>query len=65
MVMLRANCIIRCVQHPKAERPLARAEFPMGNRYLRVADELDILFMDDAILALFPMHGQPSHPPGG
>jgi transposase len=48
--------------HPPETAKVARAEFPIGNRYLRVADELDILFTDDAILALFPIHGQPSHP---
>jgi transposase len=42
---------------------VARAAFPKGNRYLRVADELETLFTDDAFLALFPTHGQPAHPP--
>jgi transposase len=41
----------------------ARAAFPKGNRYLRVADELDTLFTDDAFLTLFPVHGQPALPP--
>ena len=42
---------------------VARAAFPKGNRYLRVADELQTLFTDDAFLALFPTQGQPAHPP--
>ena len=42
---------------------VARAAFPRGNRYLRVADELEMLFHDDAFVALFPMHGQPALPP--
>jgi transposase len=42
---------------------VARAAFPKGNRYLRVADELDMLFTDEAFLALFPTHGQPAQPP--
>jgi transposase len=42
---------------------VARAAFPKGNRYLRLADELDTLFTDDAFLALFPTHGQPAQPP--
>jgi transposase len=42
---------------------VARAAFPKGNRYLRVADELETLFTDDAFLALFPTHGPPAHPP--
>jgi hypothetical protein len=39
------------------------AAFPKGNRYLRLADELDALFTDDAFRALFPTHGQPAWPP--
>lgn len=42
---------------------VARAAFPRGNRYLRVADELETLFTHDAFLALFPAHGQPVRPP--
>ncbi len=42
---------------------LARAAFPKGNRYLRVADALDMLFTDEAFGALFPTHGQPACPP--
>jgi transposase len=41
---------------------VARAVFLKGNRYLRVADELDTLFTDEAFLALFPTHGQPALP---
>src|ERR671923_675683 len=41
----------------------ARAAFPKGHKYLRVADELDALFTDDAFLALFPTHGQSARPP--
>src|SRR5262245_22656849 len=48
---------------PSETARVARAAFPKGNRYLRVADELDTLFTDDAVLALFPMHGQPARPP--
>jgi transposase len=42
---------------------VARGAFPKGNQYLRVADALETLFTDDALLALFPTHGQPAHPP--
>jgi hypothetical protein len=38
---------------PPETARVARAAFPKGNRYLRVADELDALFTDDAFLALF------------
>jgi transposase len=48
---------------PPETARVARAAFPQGNRYLRVADELDTLFTDDAFQALFPTHGQPAHPP--
>ena len=42
---------------------VARAAFPKGTRYLRVADELDRLDTDEAFGALFPAHGQPACPP--
>jgi transposase len=48
---------------PPETARVARAAFPKGNRYLRLADELDTLFTDDAFLALFPTHGQPALPP--
>ena len=48
---------------PPETARVARAAFPKGNRYLRLADELDTLFTDDAFQALFPTHGQPAWPP--
>ena len=48
---------------PPETARVAHAAFPKGHRYLRVADELERLFTDDAFLALFPMHGQPAQPP--
>jgi transposase len=48
---------------PSETARVARAAFPKGNRYLRVADELETLFTDDAFLALFPPCGQPAQPP--
>jgi transposase len=42
---------------------VARAAFPKGNRYLRAADALDMLFTDEAFMGLFPTHGQPAFPP--
>ncbi len=47
---------------PEAAR-VARAAFPKRHRYLRLPDELDTLFMDDACWALCPKHGQPARPP--
>jgi transposase len=48
---------------PPETARVARAAFPKGHRYLRVADELEMLFHDDAFAALFPTHGQPALPP--
>ena len=48
---------------PPETARVARAAFPKGNRYLRVADALETLFTDDAFLALFPTYGQPAQPP--
>jgi transposase len=48
---------------PPETARVARAAFAKGNRYLRVADELEALFTDDAFLALLPMPGQPAQPP--
>jgi hypothetical protein len=47
---------------PPETARVARAAFPKGHKYLRVADELDALFTDDAFLALFPTYGQPAQP---
>jgi transposase len=48
---------------PPETARIARAAFPKGHRYLRLADELEMLFTDDAFQALFPRHGQPAWPP--
>ena len=48
---------------PPEPARVARAAFPKGTRYLRVADALETLFTDDACVALFPPHGQPAPPP--
>jgi transposase len=58
--MLRA-IPIEPVPHETAR--VARAAFPKGQRYLRLADELDTLFTDHAFVALFPTHRQPAQPP--
>jgi transposase len=52
---------IEPVPHETAR--VARAAFPEGNRYLRLADGVDPLFTDDTLVALFPTHGQPALPP--
>jgi transposase len=48
---------------PPETARVAHAAFPKGHQDLRLADELDALFTDDAFLALFPRHGQPALPP--
>jgi transposase len=48
---------------PPQTARVARAAFPKGNRYLRLADELDTLFTDEVFGALFPTHGQPACSP--
>jgi transposase len=48
---------------PPETARVARAAFPKGHRYLRLADELDTLFRDETVVPLFPPHGQPALPP--
>jgi hypothetical protein len=50
---------------PPETARVARAALPQGHRYLRLADELDARFTDEAFGALFPTHGPPACPPGG
>jgi transposase len=48
---------------PPETARVARAAFPKGHRYLRLADELGTLFRDEAFVTLFPPYGQPALPP--
>jgi transposase len=48
---------------PPETARVAHAAFPKGNRYLKLADEMETLFTDDTFQALFPTHGQPALPP--
>jgi transposase len=48
---------------PPETARVARAAFPKGYRYLRLADELKTLCTANAFLALFPTHRQPAQPP--
>src|SRR4029434_516129 len=59
-IMLRPMPI-EPVPHETAR--IARAAFPKGHRYLRLADEIETWFTDDAFRALCPTHGQPAWPP--
>jgi transposase len=48
---------------PPETARIARAAFPKGHRYLRLADGLHTRFTDEAFLAPFPGHGQPASAP--
>jgi transposase len=48
---------------PPEKARIAGAAYRTGNRYLRLANELDALLTDGAFQALFPAHGQPALPP--
>jgi transposase len=48
---------------PPETARVARAAFRKGHKDLRVADEVEALCTDDAVLALFPAPGPPAHPP--
>jgi transposase len=48
---------------PDETARIARAAFPKGHPYLRLADELGPLFTDATFAALFPTHGQPAFAP--
>lgn len=43
---------------------VARAAFPRGHAYLRLRDELGVLFQDASFAGLFPRRGQPAEAPG-
>jgi hypothetical protein len=53
-IMLRLRPI-EPVPHETAR--ITRAAVPKGQRYLRLADDVETLFADDAFRALFPTHG--------
>ncbi len=50
-------------QVPKATQRVARAAFPRGNIYMKVADVLGDLYQDTQFAALFPSRGQPAEAP--
>ncbi len=56
--------------HPQAIEPIpeetarvAHTAFPRGNTYIRLRDELGVIYQDEAFAALFPSRGQPAEPP--
>ncbi len=48
---------------PNETTRVARAAFPQGNIYIRLRDELGVLFADEDFAALFPTRGQPAVAP--
>jgi transposase len=49
---------------PEETARVARADFPQGNLYLRIRDELGELYNDEQFTILFPRRGQPAESPG-
>jgi len=49
---------------PAETRQVAQAAFPKGNLYMRMRDELGVLYSDDRFTDLFPERGQPAESPG-
>ena len=51
-------------QIPEDTVKVAKAAFPKGNAYLRLRDELKIIYTDEDFADLFPKCGQPAESPG-
>ena len=48
---------------PKETARIAHAAFPKGNVYMRMYDELGMLYQNYQFAALFPKRGQPAEAP--
>ena len=48
---------------PEDTQRVARAAFPHGNPYMRVANTLGTIYQDHQFTALFPTRGQPAEAP--
>jgi transposase len=48
---------------PEETARVARTAFPHGNRYMRLRDELETIYVDETFAALFPRRGQPAESP--
>lgn len=48
---------------PEATARVARAAFPKGNLYLRIADTFGTIYTDEQFTALFAIQGQPALSP--
>jgi transposase len=54
----------RELQVPAETARVARASFPKGNVYMKMRDELGVMYQDGAFAALFSGRGQPAEAPG-
>src|SRR5512146_547079 len=43
---------------------VAKAAFPKGNAYMRLRDELEVIYRDESFADLFPRRGQAAESPG-
>jgi hypothetical protein len=48
---------------PEETARVARAAFPQGNLYMRMRDEIGVIYEDEAFAALFSHRGQPAEAP--
>jgi transposase len=48
---------------PKETDRVAHAAFPNGHIYMRMRDELGLIYDNAQFADLFPHDGQPAHPP--
>lgn len=48
---------------PEQTRKIAQSSFPKGNLYMRMRDELGVLYADPEFADLFPPQGQPAEAP--
>lgn len=51
-------------QIPEETIRVARAAFPKGNAYIKLRDELDVIYRDESFADLFPKVGQLAESPG-
>src|SRR5436309_13428302 len=48
---------------PQETARVAKAAFPKGSTFIKMRDELGVLYQDEAFAALFPKEGQPALAP--
>lgn len=48
---------------PEETRRIAQAAFPKGNLYVRLRDEIGVMFEDPLFAPWFPARGQPAESP--